>query len=59
MAGVVAALGRDGDLIFHATQAGPVKEVGRHNQARDAQRRALDLTRNRAERSLLERRLFR
>lgn len=45
--------------LFHATRAELLSEVGRRAQAWAAQRRALDLTDNRAERSLLEQRLFR
>ena len=45
--------------LFHAARAELLNELGRHEQARAAQLRALELTDNRAERSLLERRLFR
>ena len=48
----------DGYHIFHATHAELLEEVGSHEQAREARLRALSLTRNDAERSLLERRLF-
>jgi RNA polymerase sigma-70 factor (ECF subfamily) len=49
----------DGYHLFHAARAELLNELGRHEQARAAQLRALDLTDNRAERSLLEQRLFR
>lgn len=45
--------------IFHAARGELLSEVGSLDQARAARLRALDLTQNRAERSLLERRLFR
>lgn len=48
----------DGYHIFHATRGELLAEVGRREQARAARLRALELTQNRAERSLLERRLF-
>jgi RNA polymerase sigma-70 factor (ECF subfamily) len=55
----VEALARDldGYHIFHATRAELLLELGRREQARAAELRALGLTVNRAERSLLERRL--
>ena len=49
----------DGYHLFHAAHAELLNDLGRREQARAAQRRALDLTENVAERSLLERRLFR
>ncbi|HKV29801.1 MAG TPA: sigma-70 family RNA polymerase sigma factor [Candidatus Dormibacteraeota bacterium] len=48
----------DGYHLFHAAHAELLNDLGRREQARAAQRRALDLTENLAERSLLERRLF-
>jgi RNA polymerase sigma factor (sigma-70 family) len=48
----------DGYHIFHATRGELLSAVGRREHARAARLRALDLTHNRAERSLLERRLF-
>jgi RNA polymerase sigma-70 factor (ECF subfamily) len=48
----------DGYHIFHAARGELLTEIGRREQARGAQLRALNLTRNRAERTLLERRLF-
>jgi predicted RNA polymerase sigma factor len=48
----------DGYHIFHAARGEVLTELGQREQARAAQRRALGLTRNPAERSLLERRLF-
>jgi len=55
----VEALARelDGYHIFHATRAELLLGLGRREQARAAELRALGLTVNRAERSLLERRL--
>lgn len=47
----------DGYHIFHATRAELLLELGRREQARAAELRALGLTVNRAERSLLEHRL--
>jgi RNA polymerase sigma factor (sigma-70 family) len=49
----------DGYHLFHAARAEFLNDLGRHQQARAAQRRALNLTENVSERSLLERRLFR
>ena len=49
----------DGYHLFHATRAELLLELGRREQARAAELRALGLTVNRAERSLLERRLVR
>ncbi|MDQ6713291.1 MAG: RNA polymerase sigma factor [Candidatus Dormibacteraeota bacterium] len=49
----------DGYHLFHAARGALLNEVGRREQARAAQLRALDLTDNRAERSLLRQRLFR
>ena len=50
-----------GDLdryhLFHATRAELLRELGRQAEAREADRRALELTENPAERALLERRL--
>jgi RNA polymerase sigma factor (sigma-70 family) len=45
--------------LFHAARAELLDDLGRREQARSAQLRALELTDNRAERSLLEQRLFR
>ncbi len=45
--------------LFHAARAELLDDLGRREQARAAQLRALELTSNRAERSLLEQRLFR
>jgi RNA polymerase sigma-70 factor (ECF subfamily) len=44
--------------LFHAARGEMLDELGRREQARAAQARSLDLTRNSAERALLERRLF-
>jgi predicted RNA polymerase sigma factor len=44
--------------LFHAARGEMLHELGRREQSRAAQLRALDLTRNTAERALLERRLF-
>lgn len=44
--------------IFHAARGRILNEVGRREEARAAQLRAYRLTHNRAERSLLQRRLF-
>ena len=49
----------DGYHLFHATRAELLLELGRREQSRAAELRALSLTANRAERSLLERRLGR
>jgi RNA polymerase sigma-70 factor (ECF subfamily) len=50
-----------GDLdryhLFHATRAELLRDLGRADEARSADRRALELTDNPAERALLERRL--
>jgi len=43
--------------LFHATRAQLLSELGASAEARDAERRALELTRNPAEQSLLRRRL--
>lgn len=43
--------------LFHATRAELLRELGRQAEAREADRRALELTENPAERALLERRL--
>jgi predicted RNA polymerase sigma factor len=43
---------------FHAALGELLGALGREEQARAARLRALDLTHNHAERSLLERRLF-
>jgi predicted RNA polymerase sigma factor len=48
----------DGYHLFHATRGELLTAVGHHDRARAARLRALDLTHNRAERSLLEQRLF-
>jgi RNA polymerase sigma-70 factor (ECF subfamily) len=47
----------DGYHLFHAARAELLQELGRREEARTAELRALDLTANRAERALLERRL--
>jgi RNA polymerase sigma-70 factor (ECF subfamily) len=47
----------DGYHLFHATRAELLFELGRREQSRAAELRAIGLTANRAERSLLERRL--
>ena len=49
----------DGYHLFHAAQGELLNQVGHREQARAAQLRALELTDNRAERSLLTQRLFR
>jgi predicted RNA polymerase sigma factor len=50
-----------GDLdryhLYHATRAELLRDLGRADDARAADRRALELTDNPAERALLERRL--
>jgi RNA polymerase sigma-70 factor (ECF subfamily) len=43
--------------LYHATRAELLRDLGRTTEARDADRRALALTENPAERALLERRL--
>ena len=43
--------------LYHATRAELLRDLGRGAEARDADRRALELTENPAERALLERRL--
>jgi RNA polymerase sigma factor (sigma-70 family) len=48
----------DGYHLFHATRGELLSELGRREQARAEHLRALDLTENPAERSLLLRRLF-
>lgn len=48
----------DGYYLLHATRGELLSELGRREQARAEQLRALDLTENPAERSLLQRRLF-
>jgi RNA polymerase sigma factor (sigma-70 family) len=55
----VDALAEDLDRyhLFHATRAELLRELGRTEEARAADRRALELTENPAERSLLQRRL--
>jgi RNA polymerase sigma-70 factor (ECF subfamily) len=45
--------------LFHAARGEMLHELGRSEEAHAAQRRALELTENTAERALLERRLFR
>jgi RNA polymerase sigma-70 factor (ECF subfamily) len=47
----------DGYHLLHAVRAELLQELGRREQARAAERCALELTANRAERALLERRL--
>ena len=47
----------DGYHLFHATRAELLRELGRGDEAREADRRALALTENPAERALLEKRL--
>jgi RNA polymerase sigma factor (sigma-70 family) len=47
----------DGYHLFHAARAELLQELGRPDEARAAEERALGLTANRAERALLERRL--
>lgn len=67
VAGAEAALrevdGLSGDLdryhLLHATRAELLRDLGRPDEARDADRRALELTANPAERALLEERLGR
>lgn len=49
----------DGYHLFHAARGELLNELGRREQARAAQLRALDLTNNRAEQFLLRQRLFR
>ena len=60
-AGLDAADALAGDLdrfyLFHATRAAFLRELGRTAQARQADKRALGLTANPAERALLEQRL--
>ena len=48
----------DGYHLFHAARGEMLDALGRDDEARAARMRALDLTRNTAERSLLRRRLF-
>jgi predicted RNA polymerase sigma factor len=48
----------DGYHLFHAIRGELLVELGRREQARAAELRALALTGNRAERSLLEQRLI-
>ena len=48
----------DGYHLLHAARGEMLRELGRHEEARAAQARALELTRNTAERALLQRRLF-
>ena len=47
----------DNYYLFHATRAELLRDLGRESEARAAVRRALELTANPAERSLLEKRL--
>jgi RNA polymerase sigma-70 factor (ECF subfamily) len=47
----------DGYHLYHATRAELLRRFGRHGEARDADARALQLTRNPAERTLLADRL--
>lgn len=51
------ALALDRYHLFHATRAAFLRDLGRAGDARDADRRALDLTANPAERALLEERI--
>lgn len=51
------ALDLDRYHLFHATRAELLRELGRTDEARLADRRALELTENPAERALLQRRL--
>jgi RNA polymerase sigma-70 factor (ECF subfamily) len=43
--------------LFHATRAALLRDLGRDADAADAERRALELTKNHAERILIEERL--
>ena len=43
--------------LYHATRAELLRAMGQQDRARDADRRALDLTANPAERALLHRRI--
>jgi RNA polymerase sigma factor (sigma-70 family) len=52
------SLDLDGYHLFHAARGEMLRELGRREQSRAAQMRALDLTQNTAERALLEQRLF-
>jgi RNA polymerase sigma-70 factor (ECF subfamily) len=47
----------DGHHLYHATRAELLRALGQQDRARDADRRALDLTANPAERALLRRRI--
>ena len=47
----------DGHHLYHATRAELLRALGQQDRARDADRRALDLTDNPAERALLRRRI--
>ena len=47
----------DGHHLFHASRAELLRALGEQDRARDADRRALDLTANPAERALLRRRI--
>jgi RNA polymerase sigma-70 factor (ECF subfamily) len=49
----------DGYHLFHATRAELLRDLGRTDEARAADRRALELTENPAERALLEERIAR
>jgi RNA polymerase sigma-70 factor (ECF subfamily) len=49
----------DGYHLFHATRAELLRDLGRPDEGRDADRRALELTDNPAERALLEERIAR
>ena len=53
--GLAAAL--DGYHLYHATRGDLLRDLGRPDEARTAHLRALALTENPAERSLLERKL--
>jgi RNA polymerase sigma-70 factor (ECF subfamily) len=54
----VVAAELDGYHIYHATRGELLSQLGRLEQAKAECLRALDLTQNRAEQSLLQRRLF-
>jgi RNA polymerase sigma-70 factor (ECF subfamily) len=47
----------DGYHLYHASRGDMLERLGRHEEARAAHRRALQMTANPAERSLLERKL--
>jgi RNA polymerase sigma-70 factor (ECF subfamily) len=54
---IVDGLGLDDFRYLHSTRAELLRRLGRHDEARDAYRRARELTDNGAERRFLERRL--